>query len=69
MDGLFKNVENLAGFTGQNSIYYKVFFYVHKNMFMPQTSDLLEMLALIFLYNFHREHKLLKIKIKNYAEN
>ena len=31
---------------------------------MPQTSDLLEKSALIFLYNFHREHSLLKLIIK-----
>ena len=31
---------------------------------MPQTSDLLEKSALIFLYNFHREHSLLKLVIK-----
>ena len=28
---------------------------------MPQTWDLLEKLALIFLYNFHREHALIKL--------
>ena len=33
-------------------------------MFAPQTSDLLEKLALIFLYNFYREHSLLKLKNK-----
>ena len=31
---------------------------------MPQTSDFLEKLALFFLYNFHREHSLQKLKIK-----
>ena len=31
---------------------------------MPQAQDLLEKLAEILLYNFHREHILLKLKIK-----
>ena len=31
---------------------------------MPQAQDLLEKLADILLYNFHREHILLKLKIK-----
>ena len=31
---------------------------------MPQTSDFLEKLALFFLYNFHRERSLQKLKIK-----
>ena len=47
-----------------NSVYRKFFIYVHKNLFVPQTSDLLEKLALIFLYNFHHDHILLKLKIK-----
>ena len=34
---------------------------MHKNLFAPQTWDLLEKLALIFLYNFHREHGLIKL--------
>ena len=33
-------------------------------MFAPQTSDLLEKLALNFLYNFYRKHNLLKLEIK-----
>ena len=37
---------------------------------MPQTSDLLEKLALIFLHNFHRKRSLLKLLIKKViAEN
>ena len=37
---------------------------------MPETSDLLEKSALIFLYNFHREHSWLKSIIKKViAEN
>ena len=36
---------------------------------MPETSDLLEESALIFLYNFHREHSWLKSIIKVIAEN
>ena len=47
-----------------NSVYRKFFIYVHKNLFVPQTSDFLEKSALIFLYNFHREHSVLKLKIK-----
>ena len=47
-----------------NSVYRKFFIYVHKLFFVPQTSDFSEKLALIFLYNFHREHSLLKLKIK-----
>ena len=39
----------------------KIFIYVHKNLFVPQTWDLLEKLALIFLYKFHREHGLIKL--------
>ena len=33
-------------------------------MFVPQTSELLEQSALFFLYIFHREHSLLKLKQK-----
>ena len=36
----------------------------HKNLFAPQAQDLLEKLAESLLYNFHREHILLKLKIK-----
>ena len=46
------------------SVYRKFFINVHKNLFAPQTLDLLEKLALIFLYNFHRDHILLTLKIK-----
>ena len=35
-----------------------------KNLIVPQTSDLLEKLALIFLYNFYCDHISLKLKIK-----
>ena len=42
------------------------FIYVHQNLFAPQTLDLLEKLALIFLYNFHRDHILLTLTIKSY---
>ena len=42
----------------------KIFIYIHKNLFAPQAQDLLEKLAEILLYNFHREHTLLKLKIK-----
>ena len=33
-------------------------------MFVPQAQDLLEKLAEILFYNFHREHILLKLEIK-----
>ena len=37
---------------------------------MPETSDLLEKSALLFLYNFHRKHSWLKLIIKKVlAEN
>ena len=39
----------------------KIFIYVHKNLCAPQTWNLLEKLALFFLYNFHREHGLIKL--------
>ena len=35
-----------------------------KFLFAPQISNLLEKLALIFLYNFHCDHILLALKIK-----
>ena len=47
-----------------NLIYYKIFIYIHKNLFAPQARDLLEKLAENLLYNFHREHILLKLKTK-----
>ena len=47
-----------------NSVYCKIFIYIHKNLFVPQAQDHLEKLAEILLYNFHREHILLKLKIK-----
>ena len=47
-----------------NSIYFKIFIYVHKNPFEPQAPDHLEKVAESLLYNFHREHILLKFKIK-----
>ena len=37
---------------------------MHKNLFASQAQDLLEKLAEILLYNFHREHILLKLKTK-----
>ena len=42
----------------------QIFIYIHKNLFAPQAQDLLEKLAEILLYNFHREHILLKVKTK-----
>ena len=47
-----------------NSVYCEIFIYIHKNLFAPQAPDLLEKLAENLLYNFHREHILLKLKIK-----
>ena len=37
---------------------------ISTNLFAQQTSDLLEELALYFLYNFHCKHSLLGIKTK-----
>ena len=37
---------------------------IHKNLLAQQAQDLLEKLAEILLYNFHREHILLKLKTK-----
>ena len=37
---------------------------MHKILFVPDTSGLLEKSALIFLYNFHDEHCWLKLIIK-----
>ena len=45
-----------------NSIYFKIFIYVHKNPFEPQAPDHLEKLAESLLYNFHREHILLNVQ-------
>ena len=52
-----------------NSIYYKIFIYIHKNLFVPQARDLLEKLAEILFYNFHLEHTLLKLKTKKLLRN
>ena len=38
--------------------------YIHKNLLAPQVAGVLEKLAESFLYNFHRKHNLLKLKIK-----
>ena len=37
---------------------------MHKNLFAPKAPDPLERLAECLLYNFHRDHILLKLKIK-----
>ena len=37
-----------------NSIYCKIFIYIHTNLFAPKVQDLLEKLAEILLYNFHQ---------------
>ena len=47
-----------------NSSNCKIFIYIHINLFVPQAPDLLEKLAESLLYNVHREHILLKLKIK-----
>ena len=47
-----------------NSIYCKIFIYIHKNLFAPQAQDLLEKLAEILLCNFWLKHILLKLKTK-----
>ena len=46
------------------SIYLKIVIYAHKNPFEPLAPDHWEKLAESLLYNFHRKHILLKIKIK-----
>ena len=51
-----------------NSIYFKIFIYIHKNLFEPHASDHLEKVAESLLYNFHRKHILLKLKIKSYCK-
>ena len=60
-----KNFEHLAKFNILQTLHL-----YNKNLFLPQTSDLLEKLALIFLNNIHRE-QCAKIKIviaKNQCE-
>ena len=47
-----------------NSIYCKIFIYIHKNLLAPQAPDVLEKLADSLLYNFHHEQFLVKLKIK-----
>ena len=42
---------------------------MHKNPFEPQAPDHLEKVAESLIYNFHREHILLKFKIKNHSKN
>ena len=37
---------------------------LYTNLLAPQVQDLLEKFAESLLYNFHREHKLLKLKLK-----
>ena len=54
---------------GMNSIYFKIFIYVHKNPLEPQAPDHLEKLAESLLYNYHREHILLKFMIKKLSRN
>ena len=51
-----------------NSIYLKIFIYVHKNPFEQQKPDHLEKLAESLLYNLHQENILLKYKIKTYSK-
>ena len=51
-----KDLQDLAEFN-----LFRSFHLCTKNLFVQQTSDLLEKLPLIFLYNLHREHSLLKI--------
>ena len=59
-----KDLENLAEFNLLRNLQLCT-----QNLFAPQTSDLLEKLELIFLYNFHREHSLLKLIAENQCEN
>ena len=48
-----------------NSIYCKIFIYIHKNLFAPQAQDLLEKLAESLLYNFHAKIEDKKVIAKN----
>ena len=47
-----------------NSIYFKIFIYIHQDRFEPQAPDHLEKFAESLLYNFQREHILLTLKMK-----
>ena len=47
-----------------NSIYCKIFIYIHKNLFEPQAQDLLEKLAEILLYKFSSRTHFAKIEDK-----
>ena len=55
-----KRQENMAEF----NLLQNLLTNVHKNLSAPQSLDLLEKLALFFLYNFYREHGSLKLQIK-----
>ena len=57
---VIKRLRNL----GRIHFFCKIFIYIHKNQFAPQAQDLLEKLAEVLLFNFHREHIFLKLKIK-----
>ena len=52
-----KDLENLAEF----NFFCKIFIYVHKNLFVPQTLNLLEKWALIFLHNLSSRTQFAKI--------
>ena len=47
---IFLSIKDLE--ISAHSVYCKSFIYVHKNLFAPQTSDLLKKMVLNFLYNF-----------------
>ena len=49
---------------GTNSIYFKIYIYIRKNPVESQAPDHFEKMAEGLLYNFHREHSWLELKIK-----
>ena len=61
--GIYMSIKDLE-ILAKVHIYSKFFIYVHKILLAPQSSDLLEKWALIFLYNFHCNHILLTLKMK-----
>ena len=46
------------------SIYFKIYIFVHKNLFEPQAPDHLEKLTKSLIYNFHHQKHFAKIKDK-----
>ena len=55
---ILRNLGQIIQFIAKSSFNYTI------NLFAPQATDLLEKLAEFLLYNFRREHILLRFKIK-----